>query len=732
MKKTILKIEGMTCSACSNGLEKFLKKQKGIEEASVNLVMATASITYDDKLSILDLENYVEEAGFKSLGEEKLFEKPKEEKQTPYIVLGILGIFVMYLTMNHMLKLPSIPFLDMKKNPGIYSVTLLLLTIPYLIYSWDIIKSGVKNAIHRMPNMDTLVTLGITASFLYSVYGVILVLMGHIEHTHHLYFESVIFVIYFMKLGRYISNKSKNKTKEAIQELVKITPNKTHLKKDDFYQDITIDEVKKGDILICLPGEKVAVDGEIVKGKSMFDDSFITGESIPQEKTVGSKIIAGSINYDNVIEYKAERIGKDSTISEIVRLVVEATNTKAPIAQTADKICLYFVPMVIVIAAITMAMNWIFTKDFSLSIMRMVTVLVVACPCALGLATPLSLVVSVGASAKKGILIKDNESLEQAGKVDMIVMDKTGTLTNGMLTISEIHNHSDLPKEEVLNILASIEKYSTHPLSVGINKYVKEEKIEANLDLIMEELPGYGLKGKDDKNTYYACNAALLKKLDIINSYEEEEKEMAKKGNSIIYLVKNKKVIATFGLIDMVRKEADKLIKVLKDKKIEVVMLTGDNEITASKIAKELGIEKVVAGVTPKEKAEYVKERIKEGHRVMMVGDGINDAPSLTSATVGVSLASGTDIATNAANIVLVSNNLLRIEEITRISRKTLKNIRQNLFWAFIYNLIMIPIATGIIPKVEISPMIACLAMIASSLFVTLNALRLKRIGKAR
>ena len=267
---------------------------------------------------------------------------------------------------------------------------------------------------------------------------------------------------------------------------------------------------------------------------------------------------------------------------------------------------------------------------------------------------------------------------------------------------------------------------------MGINKYVKEEKIEANLDLIMEELPGYGLKGKDDKNTYYACNAALLKKLDIINSYEEEEKEMAKKGNSIIYLVKNKKVIATFGLIDMVRKEADKLIKVLKDKKIEVVMLTGDNEITAGKIAKELGIEKVVAGVTPKEKAEYVKERIQEGHRVMMVGDGINDAPSLTSATVGVSLASGTDIATNAANIVLVSNNLLRIEEITRISRKTLKNIRQNLFWAFIYNLIMIPIATGIIPKVEISPMIACLAMIASSLFVTLNALRLKRIGKAR
>ncbi|MBP5678249.1 MAG: copper-translocating P-type ATPase [Bacilli bacterium] len=728
MKKIILKIEGMSCSACSNGLEKYLKKQKGIEDASVNLVMATASITYEDSLTILDLENFVEEAGFKSLGEEKLLEKKEEEKKTPYIILGILGLFIMLLTMQHMIKIPIPSFLDMKKSPISYSIILFVLTIPYMIYSIDILKNGVKNAIHRMPNMDTLVSLGIVSSYLYSVVGVILILCGQKEQAHHLYFESTIFVIYFIKLGRYLNHRSKNKTKEAIQELVKITPSKAHIKSDDSYLDITIDEVKKGDILICLPGERVAVDGEIVKGSSTFDEAFITGESVPQVKTKGSKVIAGSINYDNPIEYEAERIGRDSTISEIVHLVVEATNTKAPISKIADKICSYFVPGVLIIAFVTFVLYWIITKNLGDSLTHFVTVLVVACPCALGLATPLALVVSVGNSAKKGILIKDSESLEQASKVDTIVFDKTGTLTYGTLSISEIHNHSSLEEKEILEILASLEKYSSHPISVGINRYAKEARLDANLDLMIEELPGYGIKGKDDRNVYYACNGALLKKLDIINSYEDEEHKMTENGNTVIYLVKNKKVMATFGLRDVIRKESISLIKKLRDKKIEVIMLSGDNEKTAKKIGNELAIEEVVAGVTPKEKTEYMKKLMAEGKKVMMVGDGINDAPSLTSATVGVSLSSGTDIATNAANIVLVSSNLMKIDELMTISSHTMKNIKQNLFWAFIYNIIMIPIAIGIIPKIPMNPMIACMAMILSSLTVTLNALRLRRM----
>lgn len=729
MKKITLKIEGMTCSACSNGLEKYLKKQKGIEEATVNLVMATASITYDDKLSIKDLERFVEEAGFKSLGEDRIIEKKEaKEKILPYIVLGILGLFIMLIPMQHMLPLPRIPFMDMEKTPVSYTIILLLLTIPYIIYGWDIIKNGVKNLIHKMPNMDTLVMLGILSSYLYSLYGVYHILIGHHHHVHELYFESTVFVIYFIKLGRYISDRSKNKTKEAIQELVKITPNKAHKKEGDSYIDITIDEVKKDDILVCLPGERVAVDGEIIKGKSTFDESFITGESLPIEKTTGAKVIAGSINYDSMIEYKAERIGKDSTISEIVHLVLEATNTKAKISKIADQICSYFVPVVAVIAIITLVLNLIITKELGISITHFVTVLVVACPCALGLATPLAVVVSVGTGAKKGILIKDSESLEIASKIDTIVFDKTGTLTYGTLSISEINNHSDLEEKEILNILTSLEKYSTHPISVGINKYAKEEKIPADLDLVTEELPGFGLKGKEERNIYYACNAALLKKLDIINSYEAEEKKMTEEGNSVIYLVKNKKVIATFGLRDVIRKESPSLIKKLQEKNIDVIMLSGDNEITANKIAKEIGIDHVIAGVTPKEKTDFIKKQIEEGKKVMMVGDGINDAPSITSATIGVSLSSGTDIATNAANIVLVSNNISRIADIMELSSKTMKNIKENLFWAFIYNLCMIPIATGFIPKLEINPMIACIAMILSSLTVTLNSLRLKKV----
>lgn len=728
MKKIILKIEGMSCSACSNGLEKYLNKQGGIEEASVNLVMATASITYNDNLSIKDIEKFIDEAGFKSLGEEKILLKKEENiSALSQIILGILGVFIMLITMQHMIKIPRIPFLDMDKSPKSYAIILFLLTIPYILYSLDIIKSGFKNLIHKMPNMDTLVTLGIISSYSYSIYGVIMILLGNSHYVHTLYFESSIFVIYFMKLGRFITDKSKNKTKDAIKELVNITPSKARIKDGDSYKDITIDEVKKGDILITFPGEKIAVDGEIIDGVSNFDESFITGESLPVQKKKGDKVIAGSINYDSKVEYTAERIGKDSTISEIVRLVVEATNTKAPISKLADKICMYFVPTVIVIAIVTFILNILLTKDISLSLNRFVTVLVVACPCSLGLATPLALVVSVGASAKKGILIKDSSSLELASKIDTIVFDKTGTLTNGTLSISKINNHSSLSEKELLEILVSIEKYSTHPISLGITKYAKENNISASLELITEDLPGYGIKGKHDSDIYYACNAELLKKLDITNSYESEAIELAKDGNSVIYLIRNNKMIAIFGLKDVVRKESKKIVDKLKNKNIDVVILSGDNEITTRKIAEELGITNVVANKKPKDKTEYIKDRISEGHKVMMIGDGINDAPALTAATIGVSISSGTDIATNAANIVLVANNLLRIENLIEISKKTIQNIKENLFWAFIYNIIMLTIATGIVPILEINPMVACIAMIISSLTVTLNALRLKK-----
>ena len=726
MKKTILRIEGMSCSACSNGLEKFLNSKEGVK-ATVNLVMATASIEYDDKLTISDLNKYVEEAGFHSLGEEKLIEKKEKTHKTPIVLLGILGLFVLYITMQHMTNTPKIMLFDMEEHPKIYTISLFLCTIPFLIFGFDIMKNGIKNVLHKMPNMDTLVTIGVFASFIYSIYSMVLLFLGNEEAIHHMFFESTIFVILFIKLGKYITEKSKNKTKDSIKELVKMTPNKAHLKTNDSYVDITIDEVNKGDILICLSGEKIAVDGVIVKGSSSFDESFITGESIPVDKKVGSKVIAGSINYDSKIEYQAERIGKESTISEIVRLVVEATNTKAPISKIADRICSYFVPCVLGTAVIIFLLHMILGHTISDAILYFVTVLVVACPCALGLATPLALVVSVGNSAKKGILIKDSESLELAKKIDTVVFDKTGTLTSGTLTISEVNNHCDLEKETVLELVATIEKYSTHPIAVGINKYAKENNINTDREFETEDLPGYGVKAKDNHTIYYVCNRALLKRLDIINSYEDEENKMAKEGNSVIYLVRNNKVLATIGLKDVIRKESKKIVEKLKEKNINIIMLSGDNEMTAKKIAKELDIDNVVANVNPKEKTKYIKNLVKEGKYVMMVGDGINDAPSLTSATVGVSISSGTDIATNAANIVLVNNNLVKIDDLFSISEKTINNIKQNLFWACIYNICMIPIATGLIPGIHINPMVACIAMIISSLSVTINALRLKR-----
>ena len=393
MKNIILRIDGMSCSACSNGLEKYLNSKHGIK-ASVNLVMATANITYDEKLDIKTIEKYIEEAGFKSLGAEKKLSKEEKVNILPHIIFGILGVFIMYYTMSHMLKLPEI--INIKENPKLYSSILFLLTIPFIIYSYDIIKSGIRHLFHLMPNMDTLVTIGIISSYSYSIFSLIMVLLNNHYYVHNLYFESTIFVIYFIKLGRFITEKSRDKTKQDIKDLVKITPEKTHFKTENGYKDITIDEVKINDILICLPGERVAVDGEIVKGTSNFDESLITGESQLINKNVGAKVIAGSINYEGQIEYKAEKIGKESTISEIVRLVVEAANSKAPIAKIADKICSYFVPGVLIISTLTFIVNIILSNTLAESLTRFVTVLVVACPCSLGLATPLALVVAVG------------------------------------------------------------------------------------------------------------------------------------------------------------------------------------------------------------------------------------------------------------------------------------------------------------------------------------------------
>lgn len=727
MKKITLIIEGMSCSGCSNGLEKYLNKQQEVVSASVNLVLKTATITYTNKIGKKDLEKYVEEAGFKSLGEEIKVNKNKKTSIKPLIIFGLFAILIMYITMAHSLKLPEL--INVNKYPKQYAVLLLLLTTPYIIYAFDIIKSGLKSLIHLMPNMDSLITLGIFSSYLYSFFSVIMIIKGNNNYIHNIYFESTIFVIYFIKLGRFIIKKNRDKTEQDIKDLVRITPNKAHLKTEEGYKNVTIDEIKKEDLLICLPGERIAVDGEIVEGSTTIDESLITGEANPVFKEIQSKVIAGSINHDGKIVYKAERIGKETTISEIVRLVIESTNKKNKITRIVDKICSYFVPTIIIIAIVTFIINLVIFKDIPTALTRFSTVLVIACPCSLGLATPLALVVSISNSAKKGILIKNSEVLEVASQIDTIVFDKTGTLTYGEPTISKIIIHSKYSEVEILELLASIERYSNHPLAKGINNYVKNNKIKISDNLITEDLVGYGIKAKDEDNVYYACNKKLLKKLDISNSYENEELTLSQEGNTVIYLVRNKKIIAVIGLKDTIRKESLKLINKLKEKNVNLLLLSGDNEVTTMKIANELGLtkEQVYSGLSPKEKNIKIKELINDNHKVMMIGDGINDAPSLKTATIGVSLNSGTEIASNAASIVITNNNLMKIKDIISISKKTKKIIKENLFWAFIYNSLMIPLAAGLISKITINPMIACIAMIISSLTVTINSLRIRQ-----
>lgn len=731
MKKILLAIDGMTCSACSNGLEKYLEKQEGITTTSVNLIMANALIEYDETLlNQKKIEKFIKEAGFKSLGlfQEINLEYQNKNRKTIFILFLVLAILFMYVSMGHMVGLPTPAFLNMHTNPISYTVLLFLLTLPFLVYGFDILKSGYQNLIHKTPNMDTLVGIGVISSLAYSVYGMYQIFQGNYGYVENLYFESAAIVIFFIKLGRYLDHISKDKTKEAIQKLVKITPNYAMLKIDGQEKKVTIDEVKKGDILVSKPGEKIAVDGEIVYGNAHLDESFLTGESKKAKKSVGEKLIAGSMNYDGYLEYKAEKIGKESMISEIVKLVMEATNTKAPIAKVADTVSGYFVPAVMVIAFITFLAYLILGYGFSTAMTTFVTILVVACPCSLGLATPLAIVVSEGACASNGILVKKSEILENAQKTNTVVFDKTGTLTYGTLKIAEIKNYSNQTDEDLLQLVGSLESKSTHPIGKAFVDYLTEHKLEPFVVEDFENISGYGIVGKIKSQEFILGNAKMLSKYDITNSHEEDEKKLSSKGNSIVYVVKNKKIIALIGVNDIVRENAKEVISSLSKRNIDTIMLTGDHEETAKKIARDIGITNVIANVLPSQKTDVVKKLQQENKFVMMCGDGINDSPALASSNIGISFNSGTDIASDASDVILTRNDLFSIIHLMDISKKTIRNIKQNLFWAFFYNCLMIPISMGLFSfwNVSINPMIASFAMVLSSLTVILNTLRLK------
>ena len=731
MKKINLKIGGMSCSACSNGLEKYLNKQTGVISASVNLVMAKALIEYDEGvLNRKKIEKFVKEAGFESLGLFDEFEKNSSPKMSKlwFVIMTALAVILMYISMGSMIGLPEIPFLAMHTHDKTFASSLLILTVPFLVYGFDIIKSGFKNLFHRTPNMDTLVTLGVLTSLIYSIFSVVMIFMGHHHYIHRLYFESAAIVIYFIKLGRYIDSVSKDKTKEAIQSLVQITPKDAVIKTAEGEKKVTIDEIQKGDTVICKPGERIAVDGTITFGKTHLDESFITGESKPAAKEIGAKVIAGSINYDGYIEYSAERIGKESTISEIVHIVTEASSAKIPLARIADRISSYFVPTIIGIAILSFVGYLAADQGFNAALNTFVTVLVVACPCSLGLATPLAIVVSEGRCAKNGILIKKGDVLETASKINKVIFDKTGTLTYGNLKISRVIDFGKMPEKDMMSLVCSTEAKSSHPISKAFAEYAKNNTLTLSEPEQFENIDGMGIHTVIGGKSYYFGNAKLLAKYGIENDRLDDANALADEGNTLVYVADEVQILSIIGINDIIRDNVDRLIRTLHSFHVEPIMLTGDNEQTAKKIAAQAGIKHVISGVLPAEKGNVIKELKAEGDKVMMIGDGINDSPALALSDIGVSVNSGSDIAMNSADVILMNDDLMKIPELIRTSRATVRNIKQNLFWAFFYNCLMIPIAIGALKhfNITINPMIASLAMTLSSFTVIINALRLR------
>ena len=721
MKKKILNIEGMTCSACSNGLEKYLNKQEGIKEASVNLVMATASVEYDENIvQDSDLDRFVKEAGFKSLGERSKDGNGKYERLF-LIQFALLVVLLMYISMGHMAHFPIPYVVDKMHNPIVYTVFVIVITLCFIFWGIDIIAKGFKNIFHRMPNMDSLVGVGVLVNFAYSMFNAIKVFQGGVHLVDNLYFESCAMIIFFVKLGRYIDKNNKAKAVESIKNLVTITPKNAVIKQKGKGKEkiVTINEIQKGDIVICKPGEKIAVDGKVVLGQSHTDESFITGESKPVSKTIGDTVLAGSINYDGYIEYVAENIGKDSSISHIVDLVVEATNTKAPIAKFADKISGVFVPVIFVIAILAFVLNIAITKDVNLALNALVSVLVVACPCALGLATPLAQVVALGSGTKRGIVIKTGEALEGINNIDTVIMDKTGTITKGELTIADLY-FLDAQKDN-LKLLKSLETKSSHPLATSVSK--GENNPFKVTDF--EEIPGRGIKGKIDGTTYYAGNSKMLESMGIINTLSNKEDEFSQNGESIIYFASDKQLLGIVGLRDVIKPGIKDTISSLKEHGKKVVMLSGDNETTAKIIANEVGIDMVYSNISPKGKLEKIRE-LNTNQNVLMIGDGINDSPALKEATIGISVSNGTDISSDSADIMLMSEDMSKLLDVFKLGKKTIKIIKENLFWALGYNLLMVPLATGLLP-IALNPMIASLAMTLSSLTVVLNSLRLRK-----
>lgn len=748
MKNDKYNVTGMTCSACSLAVEKNVKKLEGIEEVNVNLLNNNMSVKYDhDKLTEADIIKAVEDAGYGAnlVG----INKKVSEKETKIddefanmkkrlIISLIFTIPLFYISMGHMMGWPLPGFFHGVENAINLSFTQLLLTLPVVIINNKFYKIGFKTLIKRSPNMDSLIAVGTSAALIYGIFAIYKIGYGLgygqldivRQYSHDLYFESAGVILTLITFGKFLEARAKGKTSEAIKKLMDLAPKTALVEINGVEKEIPIEDVKVGDIIIVKPGKSIPVDGIVIEGKTSIDESMLTGESIPVEKQSGDKVIGASINKSGYIKFKALRVGDDTTLAQIISLVEEAQSTKAPIAKLADKISSIFVPSVLAIALVSTIVWLLLGYSFEFALSIGIAVLVISCPCALGLATPTAIMVGTGKGAENGILVKTGEALEIAHQLDTVVLDKTGTITEGKPRVTDIIISEKTTENELLKIAASAEKGSEHPLAEAILQEAKNRNIDFYEINDFEAIPGHGLEATVNNNRIYLGNLKLIKDKSIkINDFDKKAKKLAEEGKTPLYYANKDEVLGIIAVADVVKPTSKEAIDTLKGMGIEVVMLTGDNKVTAEAIRKELNISKAISEVLPQDKEKEIRKIQEEGKKVAMIGDGINDAPALVRADLGLAIGAGSDIAIESADIVLIKNDLLDAVTAVQLSKSVIRNVKQNLFWAFFYNTIGIPLAAGVFFTLfgwKLNPMFAAGAMSFSSVSVVANALRLK------
>lgn len=738
-------VTGMSCAACSTRVEKAVTKLEGVTACSVSLL--TNSMGVEGEVAPETVIRAVEEAGYGASlkGAEKKQSVSEQEdvlkdRETPLLKKRLFSsiiflIILMYISMGHMMwnwPLPAF-FMDNHVAMGLLQ---LLLTVIIMVINQKFFISGFKSLFHKAPNMDTLVALGSSAAFVYSTYALFAMTDAQVKgdmdvvmhYMHEFYFESAAMILTLITVGKMLEAHAKGKTTDALKGLMQLAPKTAVILKDGKEQEVSIEQVKKGDLFVVRPGENIPVDGIIVEGSSAINESALTGESIPVDKEKGDDIFAATINQSGFLTCEATKVGEDTTLSKIIQMVSDAAATKAPIAKVADKVSGVFVPVVILLALLTIAVWLLAGESVGFSLARGISVLVISCPCALGLATPVAIMVGNGVGAKNGILFKTAESIEQTGKMDMIALDKTGTITKGEPTVTDVIPGEGITEEALVEYAASLESKSEHPLASAIIQYAGEQNIQMDEVTEFTALPGNGLTAKQKGEQLFGGNQIWIQKqVTIADTILQKAEMLAKEGKTPLFFAKEKTFLGIIAVADVIKEDSARAVKQLQGMGLRVVMLTGDNENTAKAIGRQAGVDQVIADVLPEGKEQVVRQLQKQG-KVAMVGDGINDAPALTRADMGIAIGAGTDIAIDAADVVLMKSRLLDVPAAIRLSRGTLKNIHENLFWAFFYNVIGIPLAAGIwIPIFgwKLNPMFGAAAMSLSSFCVVTNALRL-------